>query len=138
MTVDCHSTDEIQGIPNTGGLTVSVLFVEHIYKSGDINKLDCYRPISVLPVLSKFQFKYRSNRSTSTAVTLFVDNIRKEVDNGKLTGAVFIDLTKAFDTISHAVLLQRLQSYGVRDNELSWFTVNFGAIVIRNIFQRSA
>lgn len=115
-----------------------------VYKSGDINKPDSYRPISVLPALSKvlekavhtqlsgyleanqllseFQFGYRSNRSTSTAATLFVDNIRKEVDNGKLTGAVFIDLTKAFDTISHAVLLQKLQSYGVRDNELSWFT----------------
>ncbi|XP_057308248.1 uncharacterized protein LOC130646126 [Hydractinia symbiolongicarpus] len=104
--------------------TVKIFRMEY---SGNINKPDSCRPISVLPALSKvlekavhiqlsgyleanqllseFQFGYRSNRSTSTAGALFVGNIKKEVDNGKLTGAVFIDLTKAFDTISHAVLL---------------------------------
>jgi len=64
------------------------------------------------------QFGYRRKRSTSSAATIFVDDIRKEMDNGKLTGAVFIDLTKAFDTISHAVLLEKIKSYGVNGKEL--------------------
>ena len=41
---------------------------------------------------------------------------------GKATGAVFIDLSKAFDTISHSVLLSKLSRYGVNDMELQWFT----------------
>ena len=87
---------------------------------------DNYRPISILPTLSKilekivykqlmahlerhsllfeYQFGFRSNRSTELAVTYFTDLIRKEADSGKATAAVFIDLSKAFDTISHSVL----------------------------------
>ena len=53
----------------------------------------------------EYQFGFRPNRSTELAVTYFTDLIRKEADNGKATGAVFIDLSKAFDTISHSVLL---------------------------------
>ena len=44
------------------------------------------------------------------------------MNDGKLTGAVFIDLSKAFDTISHAVLLSKLPQYGVTSNELEWFS----------------
>ena len=46
----------------------------------------------------------------------------KKADNGKATGAVFIDLSKAFDTISYSVLLSKLSRYGVYDKELKWFT----------------
>ena len=41
---------------------------------------------------------------------------------GKATGAIFIDLSKAFDTISHSVLLEKLSRYGIQYNELNWFT----------------
>ena len=114
------------------------------FKSGSVSNPENYRPISVLPILSKvlekvvhtqlmdylesnklisnFQFGYRSNRSTELATTLFLDNIRREVNNGKLVGAVFMDLSRAFDTISHSQLLAKLQAYGIRDNELAWFT----------------
>ena len=44
------------------------------------------------------------------------------MDNGKLTGTVFLDLTKAFDTISHGVLVAKIKSYGVSGCELIWFT----------------
>ena len=53
---------------------------------------------------------------------VIIDDIRKEVDKGNLVGAVFIDLSKAFDTLSHAVLLKKLEAYGIQGNELHWFT----------------
>ena len=73
-------------------------------------------------LLFEYQVGFRPNRSTELAVTYFTDLIRKEADNGKATGAVFIDLSKAFDTISHSVLLSKLFRYGVYDIELQWFT----------------
>jgi hypothetical protein len=53
---------------------------------------------------------------------LFIDDIRKDVDKGNLVRAVFIDLSKAFNTLSHGVLLEKLQAYGINGNELLWFT----------------
>ena len=73
-------------------------------------------------LLTKYQFGYRTNRSTNLAATLFVDNIRKEVDCGNMGGAVFIDLSKAFDTLGHSTLLAKLPAYGIDGNELLWFT----------------
>ena len=48
--------------------------------------------------------------------------MRKEVDCGKLVGVVFIDLSKAFDTLDHALLLDKIASYGIVSNETEWFT----------------
>ena len=53
---------------------------------------------------------------------MFIDKIRKEVDNGNMVGAIFIDFSKAFDTISHTKLLTKLTAYGVRNVELAWIT----------------
>ena len=115
-----------------------------LYKSGSQAEIDNYRPISILPTFSKilekivykqlmahlerhnllfkYQFGFRPNRSTELAVTYFTDFIRKEADSGKATGAVFIDLTKAFDTISHSIMLSKLSRHGVSDMELQWLT----------------
>ena len=73
-------------------------------------------------LLSKYQFGFRSGRSTELAITYFTDCIRREADRGNLTGAVYIDLSKAFDTISHSCLLDKLPLYGICDVELEWFT----------------
>ena len=72
-------------------------------------------------LLTEFQFGFRKNRSTKMAATLLCDNIRKEMNNGKMVRAVFLDLSNAFDTIGHGVLLEKLYSYGVRGSELEWF-----------------
>lgn len=118
--------------------------VTPIYKKGSLQEPSNYRPISVLPVLSKileraihtqlsaylenhklitiYQFGYRKSRSTNIAATILVDEIREMVDKGLMVGTVFIDLSKAFDTLSHNVLLSKLSSYGIRNNELLWFT----------------
>ena len=98
-----------------------------VYKSGAKDSFDNFRPISILPALSKIfekcvhkqlmdhfennhliserQFGFRQNRSTAQATTLFTDQIRTNMDKGQLTGAVFIDMSKAFDTISHASII---------------------------------
>ena len=51
----------------------------------------------------------------------FADSIRRNIDLGMMTGAVFIDLRKAFDTVCHDVLLKKLTGFGVVEDELKWF-----------------
>ena len=115
-----------------------------VYKSGTHSQFGNYRPISVLSCFSKIlekaihqqlityleenkllyenQFGYRKQRSTDVAALLLCDNVRKEIDQGNLVGAVFIDLPKAFDTIGHSILLSKLPCYGIDESELQWFT----------------
>ena len=114
-----------------------------LFKSGNPDLPENYRPISVLPVLSKVleravhcqlstyleenfllstsQYGFRKHRSTKLAATLLCDSLRQEMDDGKMIGVAYIDLSKAFDTIGHGLLLEKLASYGVKDQELSWF-----------------
>ena len=47
--------------------------------------------------------------------------VRKNIDNGLLTGLIYLDLSKAFDTVSHSYLLTKLRSYGINGNECTWF-----------------
>ena len=59
-------------------------------------------------LLSPRQFGFRKGKSTELAATLFFDEVHKAMDKGQLTGTLFIDLSKAFDTVSHAALLNKL------------------------------
>ena len=114
-----------------------------IYKSGDSDLCNNYRPISVLPVFSKIferiihkrlynfltrnsllhssQFGFRKNFSSYMAVLEAYNNIVSHLDKGEHTAGIFLDLSKAFDTISHDILITKLQHYGVRGNALEWF-----------------
>ena len=53
---------------------------------------------------------------------LFLDEMHKAMDRGNLTGALFVDLSKAFDTVSHSLILDKLPAYGISGNEKAWFT----------------
>ena len=94
-----------------------------LFKSGDQTLLSNYRPISLLPSFSKiferlvynrlisylnknnilydYQFGFRSNHDTAMAVTEMVDKIAEAIDSKKISLGIFIDLSKAFDTINH-------------------------------------
>ena len=113
-----------------------------LFKYGSLNSIDNYRPISVLPTVSKImervvydqlseyleqqgllsesQYGFRKGYNTEIAVTVFTDNIRRAIDSGKMTGAVFIDLRKAFDTGEHKVLMSKLPLKGIVGGELKW------------------
>ena len=54
-------------------------------------------------------------------MTFFSDAIRQAMDTGMMTGAVFVDLSKAFDTVDHARLLSKLPIYGILNRDLKWF-----------------
>ena len=69
-------------------------------------------------LLSGSQYGYKKNRSTEQAAIFLCDEIRKNVNEGKLFGVVFIGLRCAFDTINHAALLNKLTLYGINSD---WF-----------------
>ena len=117
--------------------------VTPIFKAGSKKECSNYRPISVLPVVSKIleraihdqlyhhlsennlltstQSGFRPKHSTLTAAIDVTDYILSNMDNGDLTGAVFLDLKKAFDTVDHTILLSKLSHLGVIGKELNWF-----------------
>ena len=125
-------------------LQMKITKVIPIFKSGDKSQFNNYRPISVLSQFSKIfeklfyerlktyidkhvllsdnQYGFRSNRSTSLALLELVEKITKSIDDGKYTIGIFIDIKKAFDTIDHNILLQKLHFLGVRGVANSWLT----------------
>lgn len=102
-----------------------------------------YRPVSILPTLSKvlervvfdqmekyltqknllydLQSGFRSAYSTDTCLTHLCDYIRQESEKGNYTGMVLLDLQKAFDTVDHSILLNKLQCLGFGQASLQWF-----------------
>ena len=71
-------------------------------------------------LLHKSQYGFRTLHSTELASLEIIDIIGKDLDNGKLHIGVFLDLSKAFDTLDHTILLDKLLYYGIKGTELAW------------------
>ena len=71
-------------------------------------------------LLSESKYGFRKGYNTELAVMVFTDNIHRAVDCGKMIGAVFIDLRKAFDTVNNTALLLKLPLQGIIGTELNW------------------
>ena len=115
--------------------------VAPIFMDGDKSLQSNYRPISVLPVVSRLfeklvfnqlykyldsngllsngQSGFRSLFSTLTCLLKTTDEWYDGFDNGYMIGSVFIGLRKAFDTVNHEILCQKIEHYGVGDREIS-------------------
>lgn len=72
-------------------------------------------------ILSPFQSGFRPNVSTTAALLKFTNNVVSSFGKGQFTGAVYIDLTKAFDLVDHYLLLDKLFAIGLDQKALLWF-----------------
>ena len=107
-----------------------------IHKKGKMNLFCIYTPVSVMPasstvyerllyntilefvgkheILSNHQFRFRNKYSTSHAINSLVNQFHDSVEKNEFMIGLFIDLSRAFDTISHTILIDKLYTYGTR------------------------
>lgn len=71
-------------------------------------------------ILTDCQYGFRSNGSTNYAIIELVDKIAKAIENNEFTVGIFLDLSKAFDTVNHDILLSKLYFYGIRGSCHAW------------------
>ena len=110
-----------------------------LYKKLDPLKKENYRPVSLLPhvsevfekiiykqintymedKLSKYLTGFRKSHGTQHFLVTMLEKWKKAVDNGEYVSAFFLDLSKAFDTINHDLLLAKLKAYGFSPNALN-------------------
>ena len=120
-----------------------VATLKPIFKKGKKVDLSYYRSVLLLPLISKIiekvvhdqaneflsdnkilcncQSGFRTNHSTNLCLSFLTDKILKSFDEGLLTGMILIDLQKAFVTINHEILLNKLEAIGFSDKCVQWF-----------------
>jgi len=72
-------------------------------------------------ILYQYQFGFRKGYSTEQAILEITDTLRKALDKKLVTCGLFLDFSKAFDTVNHGILLTKLYHYGVRGTPLNWY-----------------
>ena len=114
-----------------------------LFKADDCMLINNYRPVSILPLFSKiyerimynrlwsfikkhnllykYQFGFREKHGTDVAVIVLIDKIMSAFNDGEMVLGVFLDFSKAFDTVDHKILLSKLYHYGIRGLALDWF-----------------
>lgn len=122
---------------------LKVAIVKPLFKSGMTNDFGNYRPISILPVLSKvlerilhsqlsdfleqnnvlydYQFGFRKLHSTFMPISLIHDQITSSLSKNKSCVGIYLDLKKAFDTVDHEILLKKMSRYGIQNDSLQIF-----------------
>ena len=120
-----------------------IVKLKPLFKKGSKTNPSNYRPISLLPLISKiiekliheqtssflsnneilynYQSGFRKNHSTDSCLTFLPDKILKGFDKDLMTGMILIDLEKAFDTIDHDILLKTLSAIGFLNHTIGWF-----------------
>ena len=73
-------------------------------------------------ILFRYQFGFRKSHSTYLALTVLMDKLINSLENGDYVVGVFLDFSKAFDTVDHKILLSKLCHYGIRGTALDWFS----------------
>ena len=113
-----------------------------LFKAEDRDVFTNYRPVSILPSFSKFierivynrfleyfnkynilsdkQYGFRKNHSTSLALVNLYDKISTAIDQKEIAVGIFLDLSKAFDTVNHGILFDKLKHYGIRGLAFEW------------------
>ena len=136
---------------------MKLAIVKPLYKAKEKSEICNYRPISLLPVLSKIlekivnsrmvnylnryginyegQYGFRKNRNTTDAILDLTGNILEGFDKGMISIALFLDMTKAFDSIKHETLLKKMECYGIRGCVLQWFRNYLSNRNLKVIFQ---
>ena len=138
ITQLCNLTITLSAFPEK----CKIAKLKPMFKKGSTTEPKNYRPISLLPLISKliervihdqiqkylsnqeilykYQSGFRSGHSTDTCLSYLNDKILKSFDEGKITGMILIDLQKAFDTINHKILLDKLVYLGFSKTAILW------------------
>ena len=127
---------------NTFPNNMKKALIKAIHKKGNPDDISNYRPISILPTLSKIferaavdqlmthlednkllsenQHAYRKNHSTVTCLAEVINYVHRLIDKKKYTAIASLDLSKAFDSIKHKLLLKKLRKLGLSENSVQW------------------